>query len=169
MTMAIAGRSRYLVPVDGGERIWDGPIDTTVKIPASATHDGLSITEMAVAPGFMVPPHTHATWDEWSYVLFGRIGARIGDDEFTADPGSWILKPRGLMHTFWNAGPEPARVIELLTPGRFEWMFREMADMVRSGELTEDALDALAAKYDTEVSMDWVPDLAARYGLEVTL
>ena len=167
--MAIARTSRFLVPPDGGEVIWEGPIDTTVKVAASATHHGLSITEMAVAPGYMVPPHVHSTWDEWSYVLFGRIGARIGDDEFTAEPGSWILKPRGLLHTFWNAGPDPARVIELLTPGRFEGLFREMADLARRDELTDDALDGLATKYDTQVSMDWVPDLAGRYGLEVTL
>ena len=68
----------------------------------------------------MVPPHTHRDTDEWSYVLEGRIGARIGDQDLSAEPGSWILKPRGVMHTFWNAGPEPARIIELLTPGRFE-------------------------------------------------
>ena len=59
---------------------------------------------MAVKPGFMVPPHVHSDTDEWSYVLFGQIGARVGDDEFTAEPGSWILKPRGLMHTFWERG-----------------------------------------------------------------
>lgn len=167
--MAIEQRIPYLVGRDDGERIWDGPIDTTVKVPASMTQDLLSITEMAVSPGYMVPPHIHHDTDEWSYVLAGRIGARIGDHEFTAEPGSWIMKPRGVWHTFWNAGPEPGRIIELLSPGRFERFFRTMADEAAADGLTDARLEELAAEYGTEVSMDWVEDLAARYGLEVTL
>jgi mannose-6-phosphate isomerase-like protein (cupin superfamily) len=161
--------TRHLVLPGGGERIWDGPIDTTVIVPTEATHGALSITEMAVTPGYMVPPHVHHATDEWSYVLFGRIGARIGDDEFTAEPGSWILKPRGILHTFWNAGPAPARIIELLTPGAFEHMFRGMADLAARNELTDERLDALAQEHQTDIDMSWVDDLSARYGLEVTL
>jgi uncharacterized cupin superfamily protein len=167
--MPVVERSRFLVPPGGGERIWDGPIDTTVMVPESATLGALSITEMAVTPGYMVPPHTHHETDEWSYVLFGTIGARIGDDEFAAGPGSWILKPRGIMHTFWNAGPEHARIIELLTPGRFELFFRQVADLAARDEMSDERLEQLGAEYATDVSMDWVDDLVARYGLEVTL
>ena len=167
--MPVVERSQFLVPQHEGDRIWDGPIDTTVKVAASLTGDALSINEFSVAPGFMVPPHTHRDTDEWSYVLFGEIGARIGDDEFTAAPGAWILKPRGLMHTFWNAGPEPARIIELLTPGRFERFFRQMSDLAASDELSDERLEALATDYGTTISMDWVPDLGERYGLEVAL
>lgn len=161
--------TRHLVLPGAGERIWDGPIDTTVIVPTEATRGALSITEMAVAPGYMVPPHTHAATDEWSYVVFGRIGARIGDEEFTAGPGSWILKPRGVMHTFWNAGPEPGRIIELLTPGSFEHMFRGIADLAARDEMTDQRLDALAREHQTEIDMAWVEELAATYGLEVTL
>ena len=82
-----------------------GPIGTTVKVAGDRTNGALAICEMPVAAGFMVPPHTHRDVDEWSYVLEGRIGARVGDDEFTAEPGAWILKPRGIMHVFWSAGP----------------------------------------------------------------
>jgi quercetin dioxygenase-like cupin family protein len=167
--MAVVDPMRYLVGPDRGELIWDGPIGTSIKIPTDATGGLLSVCEMPVAPGFMVPPHTHRDTDEWSYVLEGRIGARIGDDEFTAVTGSWILKPRGTMHTFWNAGPEPARIIELLTPGRFERFFRQMTDLASRDELTDDVMGALAEEYGTTVSMDWVEDLVARYGVEVTI
>lgn len=161
--------SPLIVPPDGGERIWDGPIDTVVKIPESMTDGHLSVTSMAVSPGFMVPPHTHADTDEWSYVVRGRIGARIGDDELAAEAGSWIRKPRGVMHTFWNVGPEPAEIIELLTPGRFERFFREMAAAAAREELTDERLAALGAAYGTMVDMTWVADLAERHGLAVTL
>lgn len=159
----------FLVPPAGGDRVWEGPIGTVVKIPAARTDGLLSICEMPVAPGFMVPPHTHQDTDEWSYVLEGPIGARIGDEELVGDSGSWILKPRGLMHTFWNVGPSPARIIEILTPGRFEEFFRRSAQLARVGILTDELLASLGDEYGTSVAMDWVDDLASRYGLEVTI
>jgi mannose-6-phosphate isomerase-like protein (cupin superfamily) len=161
--------SRFLVPPGAGEVIWEGPIGTTVKVAAAAVGGLISICEMPVAPGYMVPPHTHGDTDEYSYVLEGTIGARIGDDELSAGPGSWILKPRGIMHTFWNAGPEQATILEILVPGRFEGFFRRSSALARDGVLTDDALASLAAEYATAVSMDWVPDLTARYGLEVDI
>lgn len=167
--MSVAERTKFLVAPGQGELIWDGPIDTTVMVPSEASLGALSITEMAVAPGYMVPPHVHRDTDEWSYVLFGTIGARVGDDEFSATAGSWILKPRGVMHTFWNAGPDPARIIELLTPGAFEHMFRRLSDLAARDQMTDDRLDTLAEEFGTTIDMTWVPDLAARHGLEVTV
>lgn len=167
--MAVVERSKYLVGPDDGDVVYDGPIGTTVKVWSEATDGVLSICEMPVAPGYMVPPHTHHDFDEWSYVLEGDVGARIGDDEFTAGPGSWILKPRRIQHTFWNAGPDPARIIELITPAGFEEFFRRTAELVASGELTDERLESMGAEYGTTVSMDWVDDLVERYGLEVTV
>jgi len=124
---------------------------------------------MPIAAGYMVPPHTHRDFDEWSVVLDGRVGARVGDDEFIAVAGSYILKPRGIQHTFWNPGPEPARIIELITPAGFEQFFRRVTELANADELTDDLMESMAAEYGTTVSMDWVDDLADRYGLTVTV
>lgn len=32
------------------------------------------------------------------------------------------------MHTFWNAGPGPARFLEVISPAGFEAYFAELAD-----------------------------------------
>ena len=97
-----------------------------------------------------------------------EIGARVGDEEFSAGVGEYILKPRGLMHTFWNAGPEPARLIELITPAGFETFFEDIGRLAAAGELTDELMESMAEEHGTTVSMDWVDDLASRYGLEVT-
>lgn len=165
----MAHRSRFHVQAHDGETIWEGPIGTTVKVPAAATDGRISICEMPVTPGFMVPPHTHADTDEYTYVIEGTIGARIGDDELEAGPGSWIIKPRAITHTFWNRGPAPARIIEIVLPGRFEEFFRRSSALAMSGDLSDAELEALAAEYASPVSMEWVPDLVARYGLTVDI
>lgn len=61
--------------------------------------------EHPVEPGIIVEPHTHQYEDELSYVVSGTIWARIGDREIEAPPSTYIWKPRGIMHTFWNPAP----------------------------------------------------------------
>jgi uncharacterized cupin superfamily protein len=57
-----------------------------------------------------VLPHVHLREDEYPYVLEGTIGARVGDHKAIAGRGSYVIKPRGLIHTFWNPSREPARL-----------------------------------------------------------
>jgi|SRR4029453_10561134 hypothetical protein len=57
--------------------------------------------------------------------------ARVGDEVVRATPGCRVLKPRRIPHTMWNAGPEPARLIELYTPGGFELFFKDFGDRLR--------------------------------------
>ncbi|MEO7397409.1 MAG: cupin domain-containing protein [Ilumatobacteraceae bacterium] len=167
--MPVVERTRFMVGPADGDAIYDGPIGTTIKVAGSATGGVLSICEMPIAAGYMVPPHTHRDFDEWSVVLEGRVGARVGDDEFIAVAGSYILKPRGIQHTFWNPGPEPARIIELITPAGFEEFFRRVTKLANADELTDELMESMAAEYGTTVSMDWVDDLVDRYGLTVTV
>lgn len=49
----------------------------------------LAVVEHPIEPGRLVRPHTHALEDEISHIE-GEIGARIGDREFVARPGSWV-------------------------------------------------------------------------------
>jgi len=73
------------------------------------------------------PMHRHRREDEYTYVLNGRIGASLGGEEFEAGPGDLIFKPRDQWHTFWNAGDEPAAVLELISTAGLEDLFRELA------------------------------------------
>jgi oxalate decarboxylase/phosphoglucose isomerase-like protein (cupin superfamily) len=109
-----------------------------------------------------VLPHVHLHEDEYSYVLEGTIGARVGDHEVVAGPGSYVIKPRGLMHTFWNAGPGPARLLEVIAPAGFETYFIELAEAGDPGRRQE-----LAAKYGVTYSSDWVAELISRYNLKL--
>jgi quercetin dioxygenase-like cupin family protein len=79
-----------------------------------------SIVERPIDPGRMVHPHVHPHEDEFSYILEGEIGARVGDEVLQATIGSYVFKPRGLPHTFWNATTKPARLLELISPAGFE-------------------------------------------------
>ena len=73
-----------------------------------------------------------------------------------------MIKPRGLMHTFWNAGPDQARLLEIVAPAGFEAYFRELA---QAGD--PNSRDRLAKKYGVTYSSDWVADLTKRFNLKL--
>lgn len=160
-------RERMVVGPGEGRVTVEGPVGVVEKLHGRRTNGVISIVEHPIAPGALVAPHVHAELDEWSYVLEGRVGARIGDQEFTGEPGSYILKPRKIMHTFWNAGPEPARLIEIITPAGFEDFFADFGDMLRTG-FDPARMAELAAGHGTTYDMTWVPELEARYGIKLT-
>ena len=64
----------------------------------------------------------------------------------------------------WNAGPEPARIIEVISPAGFEHFFREMAELAAAGPPQPADVMALADRYGLQFGRpDWLPDLIARY------
>ncbi|HEX5252170.1 MAG TPA: cupin domain-containing protein [Gaiellales bacterium] len=69
--------------------------------------------------------HVHHADDEAWYVLEGTLGFRVGDELVEAGPGAAVLVPRGTPHTFWNARPEPARYLLVMTP-RIERLVRDL-------------------------------------------
>jgi quercetin dioxygenase-like cupin family protein len=103
-----------------------------IKLYGEETNGVISIIEQPFEPGLLLPPHVHEN-DVWLYVLEGEMHARVGDEVVKATPGSWVLKPRRIRHTMWNAGPEPARIIELYTPGGFELFFKDFGERLRQG------------------------------------
>jgi quercetin dioxygenase-like cupin family protein len=164
-TTPVNAASSYLVEPNGGKVVMEGPVGVITKIPGTATNRVISVVEHPVAGRLLVPPHVHQDHDEWSYILEGRIGARVGDDEFIAESGSYILKPRQIPHVFWNPDDRPARILEIITPSGLEEMFEQFGQLGARGELTPQSMGETAARYGSTMFMDWVPDLVARYGL----
>jgi mannose-6-phosphate isomerase-like protein (cupin superfamily) len=60
--------------------------------------------------------HLHRSDDEAWFVLEGRLGFRIGDQEREVGAGESILVARGTSHSYWNAVPEPTRYLLVMTP-----------------------------------------------------
>jgi quercetin dioxygenase-like cupin family protein len=110
-----------------------GSIGVNFKLWGHDTGGALSVVEHPFPVGALVPPHLHTREDEYSIVTQGQIGFRSGDREAVLAPGGYITKPRGEMHTMWNAGSVPARMIEIISPAGFEHFFRELAELISAG------------------------------------
>jgi quercetin dioxygenase-like cupin family protein len=139
----------------------------TVKLAASET-GGISIVEHTFDPGVLVPPHRHTREDEISCVIFGEIGFRSNGREVSLGPGGYIVKPRGELHSMWNAGTGPARMIEIVTPAGFEKYFIELAEATAAagGARPDPSITApIAERFGLSFDFTEVPDLVARHGL----
>ena len=135
-------------------------------IDGDETGERFSLVEHPMSPRALAAPlHRHNREDEYSYVLEGRMGALLGDDVVEAGPGDLVHKPRGQWHTFWNAGDEPCRILEIISPAGFERFFAELVDRRRRRGMEPEALGELCARYALEMQPDSVPELVERFGL----
>ena len=150
-------------PTDG-EAVTLQTIGVRFMIPSTDTGTRFSLVEHPMPPRRLAAPvHKHSREDEYSYVLEGRMGALLGDDVVEAGPGDLVYKPRGQWHTFWNAGDEPCRILEIISPGGFERYFEELVDL--RARPTPEAVAEIAARYGLEFDMASVPVLCERHGL----
>lgn len=148
------GASIVLPPGDGRVVRYLGTA-VTIKVPARATGGAFSLAEAAMPPGPLAGPpahiHPHA---ETFYVLAGRMRFLVGEHEFEIEAGGVASVPGGVVHTFANAGPEPARFLGLFVPGGFEGYFEEL------GALMPDA-------WRDPADMATIARIAARYGQQI--
>jgi mannose-6-phosphate isomerase-like protein (cupin superfamily) len=119
------------------------------------------------ARALAAPLHRHLREDEYSYVLEGRVGALLGDDVVIAGPGDLLFKPRNQWHTFWNAGDEPARLLEIISPAGFERFFDELVGLGGAIEADPHALAELCDRYGLEMDPGSIPGLIERFGVRI--
>jgi quercetin dioxygenase-like cupin family protein len=117
------------------------------------------------ARALAAPLHKHTREDEYSFVLEGQVGALLGDEVVVGKPGDLIFKPRNQWHTFWNAGDQPARILEIISPAGFEEFFRELIDFGGVTQVPPQTFAGLCERYALEMKPESVPGLLERFGL----
>jgi len=151
-------------------RLWDGKsyqlgfTGVRFMIDGNDSNGRFSLVEHPMEPRALAAPlHRHRNEDEYSFVIEGRIGAKLGGEVVFGNPGDLIFKPRKQWHTFWNAGDEPARILEIISPAGFERYFEELANSEQP--LDPQKVLALAAQYDVELDFGSIPHLVMEYGV----
>jgi mannose-6-phosphate isomerase-like protein (cupin superfamily) len=143
-----------------------GSIGVRFMIDGEEAGERFSLVEHPMSPRALAAPlHRHNREDEYSFVVEGRLGALLGDDVVYAEPGDLVFKPRGQWHTFWNAGDEPARILEIISPAGFERFFAELVDLGGVANTSPETLAELCGRYELDMDPDSIPDLIERFGV----
>jgi mannose-6-phosphate isomerase-like protein (cupin superfamily) len=157
--------TRVLGPT-AGKAGFLGSIGVRFMIDGERTDEGFSLVEHPMsAHALAAPLHRHQHEDEYSYVLEGRMGALLGEDVLEAGPGDLVFKPRGEWHTFWNAGEEPCRILEIIAPAGFERFFAELVDLGGVAQAGPADLGSLCERFGLEMDPSSVPGLVERFGV----
>ena len=135
----------------------------TLKVTGRESGGTMSAYEFVMPPATAGPPlHIYRSWDEAFAVLEGEMTFLIDGDVSVAPAGSFVFIPRGVPHTFWNAGDRPARQLTVFTPSGIEDYFEAVTEVMAAGE--EDSLTsaiALMEQHDMIVPATTAPAYGA--------
>ena len=124
----------------------DHPITfKTTKEDTNGTYSLFEATLIGGGPG----QHIHENEEEAFYVLEGELKVKIDDEVITATKGSFVLIPRGTVHTFWRSNSTTPKVLVIISPAGFEdFFFEVIGDEEIDGETMEERAIAVSSKYD---------------------
>jgi len=138
----------------GGEKI-------TVLLSGGDTDGAFAMLIDETPPGGGPPLHTHKNEAETFYILEGALEMQVNKERFTLSAGASVFIPKGIPHTFGNAGTQKAKSLVILTPAGLEGFFAEVESLVTQSEPDMTAILAVAGKYGIEAVG---PPLAAAMG-----
>jgi quercetin dioxygenase-like cupin family protein len=70
-----------------------------------------TVIELTIPSGGSPPLHVHNNLDDSFLLLDGEIAVRCGDQRIIAHPGSYVVLPAGIEHTFRVTSAGPARML----------------------------------------------------------
>jgi mannose-6-phosphate isomerase-like protein (cupin superfamily) len=160
---------RIAIQPHEGDSVDLGSLGVAWKIEGFESEGRFSVVEHPIPPRTLAAAlHFHHNEDEYSYVVQGTLGGLLGEHVVEAQAGSWVFKPRGEWHTFWNAGNTPCRIIELISPAGFENYFRDVAEVFAQAAGNPPDLERFAEvneRYDLEMDFESIPRLCERFSL----
>jgi mannose-6-phosphate isomerase-like protein (cupin superfamily) len=132
---------------------------TVIKVAEAETHGAYALRENVVPAGASgVPFHIHRDAEEAFYVLTGELTVYVEDRTLTAPAGSFVLVPRGTVHSLANWGAEPVRSLTIISPAWVSRWVEEESELLRSANTRDpDASQVKALR----------TALYERYGLDV--
>lgn len=158
--VVVAPSSRPMLAMGGTSHVFN--------LVSQDTGGQLALMEATLQPHTLVMPHSHTYEDELLIPLEGEAGMRAGDQEYTLSAGFIIFTPRGTVHAIWNPTDKPAKAISIFIPGGLEGYFKEMAAVLQEYTTPDRAkMGAIGQKYGIVPHLEWVPELCAKYGVQL--
>lgn len=122
--------SPQIIPAGAGRTVTVlGGDVVTFKVTAADTGGAFSVLETITLPGGGPPPHVHEREDETFYVLEGEFQFQIGRESMVAGPGTMVIAPKGIPHSFRNIGLTPGKLLVVVSPGGFERFMQEFSEL----------------------------------------
>lgn len=134
---------------DGAKSIRLGPDEWVIRATGASTGGRLDFLEGTISYLQGPPLHIHLEQDDTIMVVQGKLRVQIAEEFLDLSAGDLVSVPKGVAHTFANLEEEPARVINVMTPGGFDLALEEMAALP-PGPPDPEVLNELSARHRVE-------------------
>jgi quercetin dioxygenase-like cupin family protein len=140
---------------------------SVIIICTAAQTDGrLCVFDQTFEVGQISLAHSHQNETQGAFILEGSIGFWTDGEETVGSPGDYVIRPRGSVHAVWNAGDEPARMLEVTTPAEeFEKFILALSEARESGDASAGAMEGLGERIGTRYRPDLTEELKAKHAL----
>jgi len=115
-------------------------LETALETGGARIVMGVTAEPTEVGP----PIHMHPAQTETFEIEGGRLTYVLGRSQpRTAGPGDLVVIPRGISHTWWNAGPDTLRMVGRLEPaGRWQTFMETVYGLIRDGKVNARGIPA---------------------------
>lgn len=114
------------------------------------------VMELTIPPGGSPPLHVHETLDDSFLLLEGEVVVRCGKETVVAKPGSYVVMPHAVEHTFRVTSQGPARMLLVHADDSF------LSFIEAVGQPTSD--HRLPPPGDVDLDFDALAAASARHG-----
>lgn len=90
--------------------------------PANSRAKKMSMAEITIPPGVIVPPHYHQVIEETYFILEGEGEMQLGEDTRTMRAGDAVVIQPNERHTIANMTDKPLKMYVTCVPA---WTFEE--------------------------------------------
>ena len=129
------------------------------------TGGAFCLLEVSLAPGIVVPRHTHTREDESYYVISGELEVIVGGEVFVLKPGDILMAPRNIPHEIRNSGDVENHYLLVFSPSGFEEFIMAAALPAPDGASAPTQRQLQAANEDPSIAVQNVHKLAYQYGI----
>jgi quercetin dioxygenase-like cupin family protein len=151
--------------------VYLGKLGARLDVARTENEANVAIVEHTLPPYTLAAPlHRHSREDEVSYVLEGEMTVLADGDLTTVPAGESIVKGRDIWRTFWNAGDESLRFLEIIAPGDFSEFFEEVAQLGSPDPMDEEWVSqflSIGERYGFEADLERTPELLETHGLQM--
>lgn len=146
-----------------------GDMELQFKLNKQQTSGHMGLAETIIQPGELgAPPHYHSNTDEVTRVLEGAVFILTGETVTELKPGDWHLRPKGVVHTFWNSSQQPAKTIDICLPGGHEDYLQELAALFENNNRPKpEDFKRLEQQHDIHYRFDLLKGIMEKYKVKL--